>query len=160
MHIEELIAANTAAIKENTAALLAVLAASPAGVPANVTPIKPPAPASDEIEIPEKIERKAPPAKKAAKEAPAPVDDTPSVPAKVTEPGAPAAAEHFDADEVIAEIGQIVKDKITAAAATGEDDAVKGAWLKVREKFGVARIGELKNRPADLQKALAAAKAL
>lgn len=159
MPLEQELAANTAALKENTAALLAVLAASPAGVPANVTPIKTAAPA-DEIEIPEKIERKAPPAKKAAKEAPAPVDDTPSVPAAATEPGAPAAAEHFDADEVIAQIGEIVKQKIQAAAETGEDDAVKEAWTKVRGEFGVARIGELKNRPADLQKALAAAKAL
>lgn len=157
MPLEQELAANTAAIKENTAALLAVLAASPAGVPANVTPIKTAAPA-DEIEVPEKIERKAAPAAKKAKEAPA--DDTPSVPSKTAEPGGPAAAEHVDVDEMIAEIGQIVKDKITAAAATGEDDAVKDAWLKVREKFGVARIGELKSRPADLVKALAAAKAL
>ena len=158
MSLETELAANTAALKENTAALLAVLAASPAGVPANVTPIKPAAaPASEDIEIPAKIERKAPGRPKAAA-APAD-DDTPSVPA-VTEPGAPPAGEHVDVDEVVAEIGEIVKQKIIAAAETGEDDEVKAAWGKIREGFGVARIGELKNRPADLLKALAAAKGL
>ena len=158
MSLETELAANTAALKENTAALLAVLAASPAGVPANVTPIKPAAaPASEDIEIPAKIERKAPGRPKAAA-APAD-DDTPSVPA-VTEPGAPPAGEHVDVDEVVAEIGEIVKQKIIAAAETGEDDEVKAAWGKIREGFGVARIGELKNRPADLLKALKAAKAL
>lgn len=156
MPLETELAANTAAIKENTAALLAVLAASPAG---NVVPMKAPAaaPASEDIVLPEKIERKTAPATKKAKEAP--VDDTPSVPA-VTEPGAPPAGEHVDVDEVVAEIGEIVKQKIIAAAETGEDDEVKAAWGKIREGFGVARIGELKNRPADLLKALKAAKGL
>ena len=161
MPLEQELAANTAAMKELTAAILAASAA-PGSIPANVTPITPaakaPVAASEDIELPEKIERK--PATKKAKEAAAPVDDTPSVPAAAVEPGAPAAGEHVDVDEVIAEIGEIVKQKILAAAETGEDDAVKTAWSKVREGFGIARVGELKSRPADLVKALAAAKAL
>lgn len=165
MPLEQELAANTAAIKELTAAIIAASAA-PGSIPANVTPITPaakaPAPASEEIELPAAV-GKAAPGKKTPKATPAaaPVDDTPSVPAAAAEPGAPAAAEHVDVDELIAEISEVVKQKIIAAAATGEDDAVKQSWAEIREKtFGVNRIGELRNRPADLVKALAAAKAL
>lgn len=159
MPLETEIVKLTAAVEKLTAVLEA------AGTPANVTPIKvapapdAEAPAPGEIELPDKIERKAP-AKKAAKEAPAATDDTPSVPAKTAEPGGPAAAEHVDEDEVIAEIMQVVKAKITEATAIGEGDGVKEAWTAIRKKFGVERISELKGRPADLLAALKAAQGL
>jgi hypothetical protein len=157
MPLEQELAANTAAMKELTAAILAASAEPNVKVVHTITPAA--TPASEDIELPAAV-GKAAPGKKTPKAAPAAADDTPSVQPKVAEPGAPAAGEHVDVDEVIAEIGEIVKQKIVAAAATGEDDAVKEAWGKVREGFKVARIGELKGRPADLLKALAAAKAL
>jgi hypothetical protein len=158
MSLETELAANTAAMKELTAAILAASAEPNVKVVHTITPAA--APASEDIELPAAVGKAAPGTKKSKAAAPAAADDTPSVQPKVAEPGAPAAGEHVDVDEVIAEIGEIVKQKIVAAAATGEDDAVKEAWGKVREGFKVARIGELKNRPADLVAALAAAKAL
>ena len=159
MPIETELAANTAALKENTAALLAFVAAS--GTPvksakATLTVVEPepqtePAPEPQtEIALPAKIEKKTTPKKVA-------VADTPSVPSRDNEPGGPVAGDHVDVDEVLAEITAIVRQKITESA---DPDKVKTAWTGVREKLGVERISDLKSEPAKLLQALAAAKKL
>jgi hypothetical protein len=155
MPLETEIAALTAALKENTAALNATLVAA-----GKTTAAPAPAAATQEIEIPEKIEKKGPGRPKATPAAAPAADDTPSVPSNDNDSGGPTAAEHVDVDETIAEIGEIVKKKIQAAAALGEDAEVKDAWTKVREGFGVARIGDLRSDPAKLLAALDAAKKL
>jgi hypothetical protein len=156
MSLETELAANTAALKENTAAFLAFVAAS--GTPAKVSKaaltVVEPEPPSDpepqtEIALPTKIEKK--PAKKTA------VADTPSIPSRDNEPGGPVAGEHVDVDEVLAEITAIVRQKITESA---DPEKVKTAWTGVREKLGVERISDLKSEPAKLLQALAAAKKL
>jgi hypothetical protein len=154
MPIETELAANTAALKENTAALLAfVIASGTAARACGLTTVEPEpqtgAEPQTEIALPTKIEKK--PAKKTA------VADTPSVPSRDNEPGGPVAGEHVDVDEVLAEITATVRKKITESA---DPDAVKNAWSAVREKLGAERISDLKSKPAKLLQALAAAKKL
>ena len=157
MPIETELAANTAALKENTAALLAfVIASGTAARACGLTTVEPepqteaePEPQT-EIALPAKIEKKTTP-KKAA------VADTPSVPSRDNEPGGPVAGDHVDVDEVLAEITAIVRQKITESA---DPEKVKTAWTGVREKLGVERISDLKSEPAKLLQALAAAKKL
>jgi hypothetical protein len=154
MPIETELAANTAALKENTAALLAfVIASGTAARACGLTTVEPEpqtgAEPQTEIALPTKIEKK--PAKKTA------VADTPSVPSRDNEPGGPVAGEHVDVDEVLAEITATVRKKITESA---DPDAVKNAWSAVREKLGAERISDLKSEPAKLLQALAAAKKL
>jgi hypothetical protein len=154
MPIETELAANTAALKENTAALLAfIIASGTAARACGLTTVEPEpqtgAEPQTEIALPTKIEKK--PAKKTA------VADTPSVPSRDNEPGGPVAGEHVDVDEVLAEITATVRKKITESA---DPDAVKNAWSAVREKLGAERISDLKSEPAKLLQALAAAKKL
>jgi hypothetical protein len=155
MPIETELAANTAALKENTAALLAfVIASGTAARACGLTTVEPQTEAEPEpqkeIALPAKIEKKTTP-KKAA------VADTPSVPSRDNEPGGPVAGDHVDVDEVLAEITAIVRQKITESA---DPEKVKTAWTGVREKLGVERISDLKSEPAKLLQALAAAKKL
>jgi hypothetical protein len=155
MPIETELAANTAALKENTAALLAfVIASGTAARACGLTTVEPEpqteAEPQTEIALPTKIEKKAPTKKTA-------VADTPSIPSRDNEPGGPVAGEHVDVDEVLAEITAIVRQKITESA---DPEKVKTAWTGVREKLGVERISDLKSEPAKLLQALAAAKKL
>ncbi len=152
MSLETELAANTAALKDHTAAILALLASGTASTtvpaPAPAAPLAVVEPA--EIALPTKIEKKTATKKTA-------VADTPSVPSRDNEPGGPVAGDHVDVDEVLAEITATVRKKITESA---DPEAVKNAWTAVREKLGAERISDLKAEPAKLLQALAAAKKL
>jgi hypothetical protein len=141
---------NTEAIKAHTAALLGLPVKEESAKPAPKGKVKP-APAPEPETEPEadmtptKVEVKTK------------LDDTPNVPSKTAPaPGQPEAAEHVDVDETIAQVQSIVKRKLDE----GDAAAVKVAWQGVLKKFGVPRVAELRNDPARLLQALAAAKAL
>jgi hypothetical protein len=145
----EALNANTEAIKAHTAALLGTPVKEESAKPAPKGKVKPtvvPEPEEPEADMtPTKVEVK----KK--------LDDTPNVPSKTAPaPGQPDAAEHVDVDETIAQVQSIVKRKLDE----GDAAAVKVAWQAVLKKFGVPRVAELRNDPARLLQALAAAKAL
>lgn len=182
MSIENQLTELTAAIKENTAVLRDVLAASsnaapapaPAPEPAKRTRAKAePAPAPVEEspdleastasnegggsdESPE-IDPPNEPEPETTTRVPAKSTkgDTPHVPAPTT-PGQPAAGEFVDVDEVIAEIQKTV----TAKLMEGDTTALKEKWASIRKGYGVDRISELRGQPAKLVEALAKAKAL
>ena len=182
MPLETELAELTKAVKANTEALLAVLAASgntstsaPAAAPAKKQAKAAPAPApsapapSAPVEpepapevaapapepAPEEISEETAPTKVAA---PAPVvDDTPGVAPRVPDPEYPDAVEHVDVDEVYSEITKIVKDKISKASDVA---AMKQKWFDSIAKLGVEKAADLKSQPAKLQTALKLAKAL
>jgi hypothetical protein len=171
MPLETELAELTKAVKANTEALLAVLAASgntstpaPAAAPAKKQTKAAPAPAAP-VE-PEPVATPAPVAEEITEEtaptkvaAPAPVaDDTPGVAPTLPDSDYPDAIEHVDVDEVYSEITKIVKAKIGSA---GENAGViKQKWFDSIASFGVEKAADLKTQPAKLQAALKLAKAL
>ena len=177
MPLETELAELTKAVKANTEALLAVLAASgntsapaPAAAPAKKQAKAAPAPAPAAPVEPEPAPEVAAPAPEPAPEeiseetaptkvaAPAPVvDDTPGVAPRVPDPEYPDAVEHVDVDEVYSEITKIVKDKISKASDVA---AMKQKWFDSIAKLGVEKAADLKSQPAKLQTALKLAKAL
>jgi hypothetical protein len=178
MPLETELAELTKAVKANTEALLAVLAASgntsapaPAAAPAKKQAKAAPAPAAKvesepapepepevaaSVAAPEEISEETAPTKVAA---PAPVvDDTPGVAPRVPDPEYPDAVEHVDVDEVYSEITKIVKAKIGGAG--GNAAVIKQKWFDSIASFGVEKAADLKSQPAKLQAALKLAKAL
>ncbi len=154
--LKELIATQkeqTAALKENTAALLGKSEPAAPAKKSKPTPAPAPIAALPDPE-PEEVTDLTPTKVAVTKS----VDDTPNVPASAPpSPGQPVAAEHVDVDEVLAQINSIVKGKLVA----GDTALKKAQWEKIRkDKYGVDRISELKSQPAKLLAALADAKAL
>lgn len=176
--IETLITELTAALKENTAALRDVLAASSADVKVvhTITPAPAPEPAKKgkaAKAAPAPVEQAAPapapeetPAEATTPEpepdltptkvptAPA-KDDTPHVPAPVA-PGQPEAGEHVDVDEVLAQITSTLKKKMV----DGDAKAVQDAFVVIRKGYNVERINELRSQPAKLLEVLRKTQAL
>ena len=149
MSLELLIAANTAALEANTAALQQVLSA------AAVTPVAAAAPApkaaKTKKETPAPVEEAAPaPVEEAApapvKETPAPVvEETPApvveetpAPAPVVEEAAP-----FDREAAIQKITLLVRAAFTASGAGLQ--AKKDEYEVIRKNFAVATAKDLRD---------------
>jgi hypothetical protein len=166
MNIEELIAANTAALTENTAALKAVLAAG--GAPTNVVPIaetpKPkagrpakaaPAPEPEEAPIPESDRpTKVPVTETKAEEFSDPLDPSTTVvvPGTVT----------IDPDKMISEITETWKTMLTAADADRKT-LLKDKFPELRTKWGLAegaKLSTIRDTPEKLVGLLEDIKAL
>ena len=125
--------ANTAAQKENTAALLQVLAASGAATtPTNVTPIAPV----------EEAPAAAPKKPGKAKATPAPAPEPEPEPEPV-EPEAPEPTDDapFNRDEVLLEISTSVKNWLKASG--NKMIANRDLYAKMRDPFGVATASDL-----------------
>lgn len=144
--------ANTAAAKENTAALLQVLAASGSATPAPAT--KKPAKAAklEVVEAPVVEAAPAPepeaPAPAPEPEAPAPVEPEPVVEATpepeadpAPEPEPAEAPEGFNRDEALLEISTTVKEWLKASGSKIVSN--KGLYEALRKKRGVANASEL-----------------
>lgn len=135
--------ANTAAAKENTAALLQVLAASGSATPAPAT--KKPSKAA-KLEVVEAPVVEAAPAPEP--EAPAPVEPEPVVEATpepeadpAPEPEPAEAPEGFNRDEVLLEVQQAVKAWVKASGPN-MTKCIK-TYETLRAKYGVKNVTEL-----------------
>lgn len=129
--------ANTAAQKENTAALLQVLAASGAPAPAAPTNVTPIAPVE---EAPAAAPKK--PGKAKATPAPAPEPEPTPEPA-AEEPVEPEPTDDapFNRDEVLLEISTSVKNWLKASG--NKMIANRDLYAKMRDPFGVATASDL-----------------
>ena len=131
MSLELLIAANTAALEANTAALQQVLSA------AAVTPVAAAAPAPKAAkakkETPAPVEEAAP---APIKETPAPVEE--AAPAPVVEEAAP-----FDREAAIQKITLLVRAAFTASGAGLQ--AKKDEYEVIRKNFAVATAKDLRD---------------
>lgn len=151
MQIEQLIAANTAAIEANTEALKAVFTAGGITAPSNIVPIttetpKPAAKAAGKAKpapetTPEPaMERPTKVAAPAESTAPDPLDPKTVVVVQGTEPEKPV----IDVDATIQQIVDTFKAKMTAA---NDDPArkaeIKDAFPKLRSKWGLVADAKL-----------------
>lgn len=152
MQIEQLIAANTAAIEANTEALKAVLAAGGITAPSNVVPIifetlKPAAKATGKAAKPTSapepepvVERPTKVSAPAESTAPDPLDPE----TKVVVQGTETPKSEIDVDATIQEIVDTFKAKMTAA---NDDPArkaeIKDAFPKLRSKWGLVADAKL-----------------
>ena len=146
MSLELLIAANTAALEANTAALQQVLSA------AAVTPVAAAAPAPKAAkakkETPAPVEEAAP--APVVEETPAPIEETPApikeTPAPVEE-AAPAPvveeAAPFDREAAIQKITLLVRAAFTASGAGLQ--AKKDEYEVIRKNFAVATAKDLRD---------------
>lgn len=134
-HTEALIA-NTAAQKENTAALLQVLAASGAPAPAAPTNVTPIAPVE---EAPAAAPKK--PGKAKATPAPVPEPEPEPEPEPAAEEPEPADDAPFNRDEVLLEISTSVKNWLKASG--NKMIANRDLYAKMRDPFGVATASDL-----------------
>ena len=136
MSLELLIAANTAALEANTAALQQVLSA------AAVTPVAAAAPApkaaKTKKETPAPVEEAAPAPVEEAAPAPAPVVEETPAPAPVVEEAAP-----FDREAAIQKITLLVRAAFTASGAGLQ--AKKDEYEVIRKNFAVATAKDLRD---------------
>ena len=139
MSLELLIAANTAALEANTAALNQILSA------AAVTPVAAAAPAPKAAkakkETPAPVEEAAP--APVVEETPAPIKETPApveeaAPAPVVEEAAP-----FDREAAIQKITLLVRAAFTASGAGLQ--AKKDEYEVIRKNFAVATAKDLRD---------------
>lgn len=165
--LETEIAKLTDALVANTAALNAVLAAAAAVAPQATAPQETakatkkkaapaPAPAPAPSPAPAEAEAEAEAEAKAEAKAEAESVTTGPVPHDNEHPEVP---EFVDVEAVVAQITELVKNRILAASPADAAD-VKARWTAVRQYFKVDRISDLKNNPTALLEALAEAKKL
>jgi hypothetical protein len=132
MSLELLIAANTAALEANTAALREVLSNAGANAPA--------APAPKATKTAKTKETPAP----VVEETPAPVvEETPAPAPVVEETPAPVEVAPFDRDAAIQKITLLVRTAFTASGAGLQ--AKKDEYEVIRKNFGVATAKDLRD---------------
>jgi hypothetical protein len=146
MSIEQLIADNTAALKENTAVLREVLAASAATTPvAATTPAPAPAKTGKKAAKLDVVETPAP--EPVVEETPAPAaEETPEAEPEapvVEETTAPESTEPVNRDETILEISQEVKGWLGRSGAKMAENMAK--YTELRAKWGIQKVTDLED---------------
>jgi hypothetical protein len=143
MSLELLIAANTAALEANTAALREVLSNAGATAPAAAAPAPKATKTAKTKETPAPVvEETQAPVEEAA--APAPVvEETPAPAPVVEETPAPVEAAPFDRDAAIQKITLLVRTAFTASGAGLQ--AKKDEYEVIRKNFGVATAKDLRD---------------
>jgi outer membrane biosynthesis protein TonB len=140
MSLELLIAANTAALEANTAALREVLSNAGANAPAAPAPKATKTAKTKETPAPVVEETPAP----VVEETPAPVvEETPAPAPVVEETPAPVEVAPFDRDAAIQKITLLVRTAFTASGAGLQ--AKKDEYEVIRKNFGVATAKDLRD---------------
>ena len=142
MSLELLIAANTAALEANTAALREVLSNAGATAPAAPAPAPKATKTAKTKETPAPVVEETP--APVVEETPAPVvEETPAPVVEETPAPAPVEAAPFDRDAAIQKITLLVRTAFTASGAGLQ--AKKDEYEVIRKNFGVATAKDLRD---------------